>query len=150
MKIIPKLYGVRRNRFSISPISQSTHCIYDSGQSPFVSKREQRTFRGCIKLYNRVSLCNLAVLGIRSFRQPRKSGIDLGGLPNRKKALLHTHQETYRSFTNPKDSQMSFSGLREKLKSHGYSIASTATALQIFAHENFRGYYEFYIIRSIY
>jgi len=39
VKIIPKLHEVRRNRFSISAISQ--RCVYYSGQS-FISKREQR------------------------------------------------------------------------------------------------------------
>jgi len=40
VKIIPKLHEVRRNRFSISAISQ--RCVYYSGQSAFMSKREQR------------------------------------------------------------------------------------------------------------
>lgn len=38
VKIIPKLCGARRNRFSISDSAK----VYDSGQSAFVSKREQR------------------------------------------------------------------------------------------------------------
>lgn len=105
VKIILKLHGVRRNRFSISAISQK--CVCDGGQSAFVSKREQRrSYPRLCKIVQPYNLCTQPrSIGYPIFRQlRRKSEIDLGGLPDRKKALLHVHQETYRSFTDPKDS----------------------------------------------
>lgn len=63
-------------------------------------------------------LSTQARIGYPDFRQPRrKSGIDLGGLWDRKKAPLRVHRESCRSFTDPKDSLSNdSSGLREKLK----------------------------------
>lgn len=73
-----------------------------------------------LDVQNLITLClsTQARIGYPGFRQPRrKSGIDLGGLWDRKKASLRVHRESCRSFTDSKDSLSNdSSGLRKTLE----------------------------------
>lgn len=109
--------ALKTNKFSISAISQ----VYTTGNNLLLVMYLRRTRDELsVDVQNLITLClsTQARIGYPGFRQPRrKSGIDLGGLWDRKKASLRVHRESCRSFTDSKDSfSNDSSGLRKTLE----------------------------------
>lgn len=110
-------WRLKTNKFSISAISQ----VYTTGDNLLLVMYLRRTRDELsVDVQNLITLClsTQARIGYPGFRQPRrKSGIDLGGLWDRKKASLRVHRESCRSFTDSKDSLSNdSSGLRKTLE----------------------------------